>query len=143
MQALKTRPNAPPSMPMTGAPDLITPPAGGRWLHLSLFAMQTIGAVILYWKGLPAYRLLEADPAAYGNHDLRVWSLPAIALIQVGYWVRYRIGPEPTQLVSTALGHIVLFLSQLVFTLPAAVFSLMSLSRGNWHRKSRRLAMPS
>jgi hypothetical protein len=105
-------------------------PANGRRLHLFLFAMETIGAVIFYWKGLPLYRLLSADPTAYGTHDeTRLWSVSAIALIQVGYWVRYRIGPALPKMANSALGHFVLFLSRLVFTLATAVFSFVFISR--------------
>ena len=114
---------------MTSASDSPAP-ANGRLLNLSLFAMETIGAVIFYWKGLPLYRLLSADPTAYGTHDeTRLWSVSAIALIQIGYWVRYRIGPTLPQVVSSALGHIVLFLSRMVFTLATAVFSFVFISR--------------
>ena len=115
---------------MKMAADSAASPAGSRWLQPSLFAMETIGAVIFYWKGLPLYRLLAADPTAYGTHDeTRVWSLSAIALIQVGYWVRYRIGPAVPQRISTVLGHVVLFLSRMVFTLATAVFSFVFISR--------------
>ncbi len=92
--------------------------------------METIGTVIFYWKGLPLYRLLAADPTAYGTHEnIRLWSVLAIVLIQVGYWVRRQIGPALPRLVSSALGHIVLFLSRLVFTLATAVFSFVFISR--------------
>jgi hypothetical protein len=105
-------------------------PTGRQWLHLFLFAMQTIGAVIFYWKGLPLYQQVTADPTAYvPRYDLQLWSISAIGLIQVGYWVHYRIGPEQPQLISTALGHIVLFLSRMVFTLPAAMFSFVFISK--------------
>jgi hypothetical protein len=103
---------------------------GRQWLHLSLFAMQTIGTVIFYWKGLPLYQQLAADPTAYApRNEIQLWSIPAIALIQVGYWVHYRIGPAQPQFVSTALGHIVLFVSRMVFTLPSAMFSFVFISK--------------
>ncbi len=103
---------------------------GRRWLQVLLFAMQTIGTVIFYWKGLPLYQQLTANPTAYApRSDIRLWSIPAIALIQVGYWVRYWIGPAQPQSVSTALGHMVLFLSRMVFTLPAAMFSFVFISK--------------
>jgi hypothetical protein len=112
------------------APDPVLSAASGRWLTLSLFAMETVGTVIYYWQGLPLYRLVAADPNVYRTPDeTRAWSLLAIALIQVGYWVRYRIGSPQPQVVSTALGHIVLFLSRMVFTLATAVFSFVFISR--------------
>jgi hypothetical protein len=115
---------------VTKVPDSAPSLARGRWLRPSLFGLETIGTVIFYWKGLPLYRLLAADPTAYRTRDeTLLWSLSAIALIQVGYWVRYRIGSPQPQVVSTALGHIVLFLSRMVFTLATAVFSFVFISR--------------
>jgi hypothetical protein len=112
---------------MTGSPD--SAPTSSRWLHLSLLAMETIGAAVLYWKVVPLFRQLSADPTVYGRRgDTRLWSLSAIALIQVGYWVRYRIGPVLPRLASSALGHIVLFLSRIVFVLATAVFSFVFIS---------------
>lgn len=98
--------------------------------YLSLLAMETIGTVVLYWKLVPVYRLLSANPAAYSTRqETTLWSLAAIALIQAGYWVRYRIDPVMPNLVSVSLGHIVLFLSRMVFTLATAVFSLVFISQ--------------
>ena len=105
-------------------------PTTSRWLHLSLFAMETVGTVIFYWKGVPLYRQLSADPTVYSTHEeTRLWSLLAIALIQVGYWVRYHIGPVLPRLASSALGHIVVFLSRLVFVLATGVFSYVFISQ--------------
>jgi hypothetical protein len=115
---------------VTNPPDSAASPTSNRWLHLTLFAMETIGTVILYWKGLPLYRQLSINPTAYGTHEeIRFWALSAIALIQVGYWVRYRVGPVMPNLVSTILGHIVLFLSRMVFTLATTVFSFVFISQ--------------
>ena len=116
--------------PITKSTDSTVSPTGNRWLHLSLFAMETIGTVILYWKGLPLYRELLADPTFFGTHEeIGLWALSAVALTQVGYWVRYRIDPVLPNLVSTTLGFIVLFLSRMVFTLPTAVFSFVFISQ--------------
>ena len=110
--------------------DSAASPAAGRWLHLSSLAMETIGAVIFYWQGLPMYREISADPSAYASRETpRLWWLVGIALIQVGYWIRYRTAPVLPQVSNTALRHIVLFLGQMVFTLPTAVFSFVFISR--------------
>jgi len=110
--------------------DIDSAPASSRWLQLSLFAMETIGAAVLYWKVVPLYRQLSADPTVYSARgETALWSLSAIALIQVGYWVRYRIGPVPPRLASSALGHIVVFLSRIVFVLATAVFSYVFISQ--------------
>ena len=92
--------------------------------------METTGAVIFYWQGLPMYRQILADPTAYASRETpRIWWLVGIALIQVGYWIRYRIAPVLPQVSNSALRHIVLFLAQMVFTLPTAVFSFVFISR--------------
>ena len=79
---------------------------------------------------MPLYRQLSADPTVYRAHEeTRLWSLIAIALIQVGYWVRYRIGPVLPRFASSALGHIVVFLSRLVFVLATGVFSYIFISQ--------------
>ena len=110
--------------------DSAASPAAGRWLHLSSLAMETFGAVIFYWQGLPMYREISADPSAYASHNTpRLWWLLGIVLIQVGYWVRYRTAPVLPQVSNTALRHMVLFLGQMVFTLPTAVFSFVFISR--------------
>jgi hypothetical protein len=110
--------------------DSAASPARGRWLHLSSLAMETIGAAIFYWQGLPMYRQISADPSAYASRETpRLWWLLGIALIQVGYWVRYRTAPVLPQVSNTALRHMVLFLAQMVFTLPTAVFSFVFISR--------------
>jgi hypothetical protein len=110
--------------------DSAASPAAGRWLHLSSLAMETTGAVIFYWQGLPMYRQILADPTAYASRETpRIWWLVGIALIQVGYWIRYRIAPVLPQVSNSALRHIVLFLAQMVFTLPTAVFSFVFISR--------------
>ncbi len=101
----------------------------GHWSYLSLFAMETVGTVMLYWKIVPLYRLLSADPTTYGKRaGTTLWSLAAIALIQAGYWIRYRTDPATPSLVSVTLGHIVVFLSRMVFTLATAVFSFVFIS---------------
>jgi hypothetical protein len=115
---------------MTRLQDSTASLTSSRWLHVSLFAMETIGTVILYWKVVPLYRQLSADPTAYrARGGTALWSLSAIALIQVGYWVRYRIGPVPPRLASSALGHIVVFLSRIVFVLATGVFSYLFISQ--------------
>jgi hypothetical protein len=99
------------------------PATGYYWLRVFLFAMETIGVVIFYWKGLPLFRQLREDPTAYESRpETQLWSLSAIVLVQAGYWVRYRMDPPTPHCTNVAIGHIVLFLSRMVFTLATAVF---------------------
>jgi hypothetical protein len=78
------------------------------------------------FKGLPLYREVASDPTAYSPRAATWgWSLPAIALIQVGYWIPHSIGLATPRVVNVVLGHVVLFLSRLIFLLPVALFSFV------------------
>lgn len=115
---------------MTTSPDSTISTTGGRWLYPLLLAMQTIGAVLIYWKGLPLYRLLVADPAAYATREETLdWSLSASVLIQVGYWICYRVRPSLPGFVNPLLGHIVQFSAGLIFTLATTVFGFVFITK--------------
>ena len=104
--------------------------ASGRWLYPLLIAVQTLGVVIFYWKGLPLYRQVAADPSAFeARADSRVWALLAIMLIQVGYWIRYRVRPVAPRLSNALLGLLVLFWGRMSFILATAVFSLLFIAK--------------
>jgi hypothetical protein len=45
--------------------------------------------------------------------------------MQVGYWIPHPIGPSTPRVVNVVLGHVVLFLSRLIFLLPVALFSFV------------------
>jgi hypothetical protein len=104
---------------------------GGRWLYPLLLAVQTIGAVIIYSQGLPLYRQLVAAPEQFESRTLEraSWSLSAIALIQIAYWIRYRVRPPMPRFVNAAIGHVVLFFARLSFVLATSVFSFVFISR--------------
>jgi hypothetical protein len=115
---------------MTKPDDSNISTVGSRWLYPLLLAMQSIGAVLFYWKGLPLYLQLVTDPTAYATREeTRVWSISAIVLIQVGYWVGYRVRPALPQFINPFVGHVVMFVSRLVFTLATAVFSFVFISQ--------------
>jgi hypothetical protein len=69
-------------------------PIGGASRYFFLFVMQTIGAAVLFSYAVPLFRQVLLDP---GSHVVRperlIWSLLAVALMQAGYWIRYRIRP--------------------------------------------------
>jgi hypothetical protein len=95
-----------------------------RWLYILLLALQTIGVGLFYFKGLPLYREVASDPTAYSPKAATWgWSLPAIALMQVGYWIPHRVSPP--RFVNVVLGHVVLFVARLIFLLPVAFFSFV------------------
>ena len=99
--------------------------ARGRWSYFALFGIQTIGAVVLCWTGLLLYRQVLADP----SHEPEAWpivgSLSSIALMQIAYWVSYRVRPPLPQLQNALLGHAILFLARMVYVLPTAVFGFV------------------
>ena len=97
-----------------------------RWLYMVLLALQTIGVGLFYFKALPLYREVASDPTAYSPKAATWgWSLLVIVLIQVGYWIPHRVGPSTPRVVNVVLGHVVLFLSRLIFLLPVALFSFV------------------
>jgi hypothetical protein len=102
--------------------------AGGRWLYPVLLAVQTAGAALLAFQVLPIYRRALIDPTAYDS-GTTVSALGASALIQLGYWMHYRIRPAPPRFVNVGLGHIVLFLARLIFLLPTAIFSFLFIAK--------------
>ena len=62
----------------------LAPSVGGRWSYFALFGMQTIGAAVLFWTALLAYREVLADPVSHEPHRwVIVGSLLSIALMQI------------------------------------------------------------
>ena len=103
---------------------------GGRWLYPLLLAIQTIGVILFYWQGLPLYRQVSANPSTYEPQtEMRIWTLLAIALTQVGYWISYRLRPALPCFSNAVVGHVVLFWSRLSFTLASSIFSLVFIAK--------------
>jgi hypothetical protein len=98
--------------------------------YFFLFAMQTIGAAILFWYAVPLFRRVLLDP---GSHTARpenlVWSLSAIALMQAGYWIRHHLRPRLPQLRNALIGYIVLFVARMSFVLATSVFGFVFIVR--------------
>jgi hypothetical protein len=108
-----------------GSNSALAQSARGRWSYFALFGLQTIGAVVLIWTGLRLYRQVLADP----SHEPELWpivgSLSSIALMQISYWVSYRVRPPLPQFQNALLGHAILFLARMVYVLPTAVFGFV------------------
>jgi hypothetical protein len=102
----------------------------GRWLYYLLFAVQTIGAVILLWHAVPHYQHVLADP---GGHEARpetlIWSLSAVALMQAGYWVTHRLRPPLPQVRNAFVGYIILFVARMCFVLATSIFGFVFITR--------------
>lgn len=107
------------------------PDTGARWRYPLLLSVQTIGAVILFWNAVPHYRRILADPTA---HEARpgtlVWAFAAIAMIQTGYWIRYRVRPRMPQLTNAFVGHVVRFLGRMLFVLATSLFGFVFIKQG-------------
>jgi hypothetical protein len=103
--------------------------ARGRWSYFALFGVQTIGAVVLIWTGLFLYRQVLADP----SHEPELWpivgSLSSIAVMQICYWVSYRVRPPLPRFQNAPLGHAILFLARMVYVLPTSVFGFVFIAR--------------
>lgn len=93
-----------------------------RWLYPLLFILETIGAVLLAWQVLPIYREALADPAGYSFDGT---AIGAGILIQLGYWIGYRLRPPTPRFVNVLLGHFALFAARLIFLLPTSIFSFL------------------
>jgi hypothetical protein len=103
---------------------------GGQWSYFALFGMQTIGAIVLIWTGLLIYRQVLADPT---THETQPWaifaSLLAIALMQISYWVSYRVRPPLPQCQNALLGHVILFLARMIYVLPTSLFGFVFIAQ--------------
>jgi hypothetical protein len=81
-------------------------------------------------NAVPHYREILADPSSLDPRpETLVWSLSAIALIQVGYWIRYRVRPLLPQFANDPLGHILLFLDRMGFVLATSIFGFAFITK--------------
>jgi hypothetical protein len=98
--------------------------------YFFLFAIQTIGAAVLFWYVVPLFRQVLLDP---GSHVLRtenlVWSSSAIMLMQAGYWIRHQLRPALPQLRNALVGYILLFVARMSFVLATSVFGFVFVVR--------------
>jgi hypothetical protein len=107
------------------------PAVGNGSPYFFLFAMQTIGAAILFWYGVPLFRQALLDPSGHvARPENLVWSLSAITLMQAGYWIRHRLCLPLPQLFRNALvGYIVLFIARMSFVLATSIFGFVFIVR--------------
>jgi hypothetical protein len=114
-------------MGLSGRPSHIV---GDGSRYFFLFAIQTLGAAILFWYGVPLFRQVLLDP---GSHVPRtenlVWSLSAITLMQAAYWIRHRLRPRLPQLHNALVGYIVLFVARMSFVLATSIFGFVFIVR--------------
>ena len=102
----------------------------GRSSYFALFGTQTIGAVFLIWTGLLVYREVLADPVSHETHPWAiVGSLSSIALMQICYWVSYRVRPPLPQFQNALLGHAILLLARMIYVLPTSIFGFVFIAQ--------------
>jgi hypothetical protein len=108
----------------------LLPAVGHGSYSFLLFAMQTIGAAILFWYTVPLFRQVLLDP---GGHEVRperlIWSLSAVVLMQAGYWIRHRLRPPLPQLRNALFGYVVLFVARMSFVLATSIFGFVFIVR--------------
>jgi hypothetical protein len=98
--------------------------------HYLLFGIQTAGATILLWTGVPLYRGILADAASHkAQLGTLVWSLSAIVLMQMGYWLGRRLPPLRPIFTNALLGLVISFLARMVFVVASSIFGLVFITR--------------
>ena len=104
--------------------------AGASWRFVVFFGTQTIGTVVLFWNAVPLYQQILADPASHeaGTEHL-TWALSSIALMQLGYWVSYRMRLPLPQFTYALLGHATLFLARMSFVFATSVFGFLFITQ--------------
>ena len=108
----------------------LAPSVRGRLSYFALFGMQTIGAVVLIWTGVLVYREVLADPVSHEAHRWAiVGSLLSIALMQISYWISYRVRPLLPQFQNALLGHAILFLARMIYVLPTSIFGFVFIAQ--------------
>jgi hypothetical protein len=94
------------------------------WVYFSLVALQTAGAALLYWKTLPLFRQVVANPGAFVPREKTpTWAIVGVLLIQGAFWTRHHLRPLLPRFANAPLGHLVQFSARLVFTLATTVWS--------------------
>jgi len=104
--------------------------ARDRWQFPTLFGAQTIGAFILFWNAVPLYQQILVDPASHEARPERlVWALSSIGLMQLAYWICYRIRPPPPKFTNALLGHVTLFIARMSFVFATSVFGFLFITQ--------------
>ena len=102
----------------------------GSWRFFALFGMQTVGAVIMYWRVVPLYRQAIAAPASLQVElETSMWPILAIGLIQGGYWISRRTRPPLPKFSNAPLGQFILFLARMGFVLPTSIFGFVFIAQ--------------
>lgn len=100
------------------------PPGSRSGVYGLLFAIQTVGALIVLANGVPFYQRLESDFANHQPHSGIIWwAVASCLLIQGGYWLRVWLRPPFPSFRNIVLGHVISFIAQLSFILASSTFA--------------------
>ena len=101
----------------------------GAWWRRVLLVLELCGAAVILWHGVPIYRELLAGNFNRAEPLVKLWATLAIALIQIGYWLRYLHQPSPSLPRQVLPGHGLMFLAHLNFIFAGGVFSAVFFAR--------------
>ena len=89
--------------------------------------LQSCGALIIFWHGLPIYRSFIAGkvPEHTPRMVVYTWGAIAIALIHLGYWRALRLRPPLPRQPMPLLGHTVQFLGRIGLVFVGGLFALV------------------
>ena len=92
------------------------------------FSVQSVGAALILWHGIPLYRSLLAQPA-HGRvpADVLILACVAVLCIQLAYWIGLSSYPRPAPPGHVLMGHLSLFFGRLSFVFTSALFSAVFL----------------
>ena len=84
--------------------------------YWGILGIESLGAAILLFTGVPIYRALMFNPDSYvpDNQNL-IWGIIAVILIQVPYWIKQNMQLVPNTPKSNFLSTSVSFLGRLLF----------------------------
>lgn len=100
-----------------------------RTLFWCLVIAQTAGSQVIIWTAVPVYRqLLSHDVRGAGVVELGI-VLAAVVVMQVAYWLNYRVQPRLEFRQSTLAGHLLQCLGEISYFFPHAFAAVVIFDR--------------
>jgi hypothetical protein len=95
--------------------------------YFILVVVQTFGAAMLIWNGLPAFRQLAAHPGEQLQNSFYdyLMMLGALLIMQGAYWRRLLAVPIPFRNANMILNHLFIFFARLGFIFGSSLFSVV------------------
>jgi len=90
------------------------------------FSIQSTGAGIVLWQGLPLYRyLMVGVPEAVPQNPLTLWALLAVTLFQASFWPARAVPPVVGRTARPFLAHLILFAGRMTFVYVGGLFAVV------------------